>query len=310
MRVVFMGTPDFAVPSLEALVEAGYQVALVVTQPDRPKGRGKKAAFSPVKESALNLGLPLLQPEQVRGDDFLNQLKSYCPDVVVVVAYGRILPPAVLALPKFGCINVHASLLPNYRGAAPIHRAIINGESLTGITTMYMDEGLDTGDIILQKETPISRTDTVGDLHDRLAADGADLLVETLALTVQGLAPRAPQTGESSYAPMLTLQDELIEWQEPAETIYNRIRGLNPWPGARTYLDGKVLKIWRAEVFDEVNSQGFPGQILGVRREGLLVCASGNSLLITELQFQGSKRLSTADYLRGHKTPEGCLGGG
>ncbi|MCL2766549.1 MAG: methionyl-tRNA formyltransferase [Peptococcaceae bacterium] len=305
MRVVFMGTPDFAVPSLKALVEAGYQVQLVVTQPDRPKGRGKKTTFSPVKEYAIRQCLPVLQPEQVRGEEFLTQLSNYNPDVVVVVAYGRILPAKVLSLPKLGCINVHASLLPAYRGAAPIHRAIINGEELTGITTMYMDEGLDTGDMILKQEMPIDRKDTVGDLHDRLAAIGADLLVETLGLIANDCAPRTPQTGVSSYAPILTNQDELIDWRKPAVEIFNQIRGLNPWPGARTYLEGKVLKIWGSEVLHEEHSPTPPGRVFDVRREGLLVSTGKNVLLITELQFQGAKRLLAADYLRGNKAPVG-----
>ena len=307
MRVVFMGTPDFAVPTLKAIVEAGYHVAAVVTQPDRPKGRGKKMAFSPVKEYALTMDLPVLQPEQVRGEEFLNQLSGYNPDVVVVVAYGRILPPTVLSLPKFGCINVHASLLPEYRGAAPIHRAIINGGQLTGVTTMYMDEGLDTGDMILRRESPIGPADTVGDLHDRLAVIGADLLVETLGLVAGGAAPRTPQTGESTYAPMLTITDELIDWNKPAWVINNQIRGLNPWPGARTYLDGKVLKVWRSVVAEEEFPQGAPGQVVGVKREGMLVKTGEKTLLITELQFQGAKRLSAADYLRGHEAPIGKI---
>ena len=307
MRVAFMGTPDFAVPSLQALVAGGHMVAPVVTQPDRPRGRGKKLAFSSVKECALSLSLPLLQPEQVRGEEFLASLKSYNPEVAVVAAYGLILPPAVLSLPHYGCINVHASLLPQYRGAAPIHRVIINGETLTGVTTMYMDEGLDTGDMILKKEIPISRTDTVGELHDRLAVAGADLLLETLDLVAEGKAPRIPQAGPSTYAPMLTVMDELLDWSEPAENIYNRIRGLNPWPGARAYLDGKVLKIWSAVIINETDSQAPPGQILGVRQEGLWVNAGEDSLLITELQFQGAKRLSTAAYLRGHPAPTGTF---
>ena len=305
MKIAFMGTPDFAVPSLQALVAAGHTVAPVVTQPDRPKGRGKKLAFSSVKECALSLSLPLLQPETARGEDFLASLKSYDPEVAVVAAYGLILPPAALAVPKYGCINVHASLLPQYRGAAPIHRAIINGETLTGITTMYMDEGLDTGDMILKKEIPISRTDTVGALHDRLAAAGAELLLQTLDLVAQGKAPRTPQTGPSTYASMLTQKDELLDWSEPAEKIYNRIRGLDPWPGARTYLEGKAVKIWGASIINERDQQAPPGQILGERKEGLWVNAGEDSLLITELQFQGAKRLSTAAYLRGHPTPTG-----
>lgn len=307
MRVVFMGTPDFAVPSLMALVEAGHTVQAVVTQPDRPKGRGKKQAFPPVKEAASRFDLPVLQPARVREPDFLAQLSNYAPEIIVVVAYGQILPPAMLALPKHGCVNVHASLLPSYRGAAPVHRAVINGEKITGVTTMFLDEGLDTGDMILKKEVPIQAEDTVGDLHDRLSAAGARLLIDTLDLISRGQAPRTPQTGVSSYAALLTAADELINWDKPAEEINNLVRGMNPWPGARTYLGEKVLKIWRAKALADTKMPARPGQVVGTAREGLLVGTGRGLLLITELQMQGAKRMSAADFLRGRSALPGTI---
>ncbi|OPX88896.1 methionyl-tRNA formyltransferase [Pelotomaculum sp. PtaB.Bin117] len=307
MRVVFMGTPDFAVPSLKALVEAGHDVRAVITQPDRPKGRGKKYAPPPVKEAAQSLKLPVLQPAQVKEPEFIEQLRSYSPEVIVVVAYGRILPPAILSLPEHGCVNVHASLLPKYRGAAPIHRAVINGEKVTGITTMFIDEGLDTGDMILKEKVPILGEDTVGDLHDRLSVAGARLLVETLDMIGRGRAPRIPQTGESSYAPVLTGADELIIWDKPAQDIYNLIRGMNPWPGARTYLGEKMLKIWRAGVLDDEQTLACPGRVMGTVREGVLVGTGRGLLVITELQMQGAKRMSAADFLRGTPAPLGVI---
>lgn len=306
MRVIFMGTPDFAVPTLRDLVEAGHDVAAVVTQPDRPKGRGKKETPPPVKETAQELEIPVFQPPRIKDPDFIELLRGLSPEVIVVVAFGRILSPDILSLPRYGCVNVHASLLPKYRGAAPIHWAVINGEKETGVTTMYMDEGLDTGDMILKEAVPIGEEDTVGAVHDRLAALGARLLVKTLALIRQGRAPRAPQTGEFSYAPMLKAEDELIGWDQPARDIYNRIRGMNPWPGARTTLSGKVLKIWRAAV-EEGKNASVPGQVIAVGRDGLVVSAGSGLLRITELQLQGARRLNAGDFLRGNPVPEGTV---
>jgi len=307
MRVVFMGTPDFAVPSLKALVEDGHDVRAVVTQPDRPKGRGKKYTPPPVKEAAQALSLPVIQPVQIKDPDFIGLLRSYAPEVIVVVAYGRILPPAVLSLPEYGCINVHASLLPKYRGAAPIHRAVINGEKETGITTMFMDEGLDTGDMILKEKVPIHEEDTAGDVHDRLAEVGARLLIETLDMIRQGRAPRVPQKGEASYAPMITGTDELIEWDKPARDIFNLIRGMNPWPGARTYLGNKMLKVWRAQILKDDELLARPGRVMGTVRDGILVGTGKGLLVITELQMQGAKRMSAADFLRGTPAPLGMI---
>lgn len=307
MRVVFMGTPDFAVPTLKALVEAGHDVPAVVTQPDRPKGRGKKETPPPVKETAQSLKIPVIQPLRVKDPDFINLLKGLSPAVIVVVAFGRILPPDILSLPKYGCINVHASLLPKYRGSAPIHRAVINGEKETGITTMHMDEGMDTGDMILREAVPIHEEDTVGTVHDRLAVVGARLLVETLDLIGQGRAPRVPQVGNPSYAPMLKAEDELIRWDRTARDIFNHIRGMNPWPGARTTLSGRVLKIWRAAAPEEDGNSVGPGRVVSGGREGFVVGTGNGRLTVTELQLQGAKRMNAADFLRGNPVPEGTI---
>jgi methionyl-tRNA formyltransferase len=299
MRVIFMGTPDFAVPALRALAEADYDLVAVVTQPDRPKGRGKKNTSPPVKEAAVSLKIPIFQPAKIKDPDFISALRDLSPDIIVVVAYGRILPKDILTLPGYGCINVHASLLPKYRGAAPIHWAVINGEKLTGITTMFMDEGLDTGDMILRETVPIHDDDNVGALHDRLAVLGADLLIKTLSLLRCGRAVRQPQAGESSYAPMLKAEDELILWDRPARDSYNQIRGMDPWPGARTTMHGKVLKIWRAELLEGNGSAFIPGQIISAGSDGIIVQTGKGRLKISELQLQGAKRLCSADFLRG-----------
>ena len=307
MRVIFMGTPDFAVPSLRALAEADYDLVAVVTQPDRPKGRGKKNTSPPVKEAAVSLKIPIFQPAKIRDPDFICALRDLSPDVIVVVAYGRILPKDILTLPEYGCINVHASLLPKYRGAAPIHWAVINGEKLTGITTMFMDEGLDTGDMILRETVPIHDDDNVGALHDHLAVLGAELLIKTLGLLRCGCAARLPQAGESTYAPMLKAEDELILWEMPAGDIHNQIRGMDPWPGARTTLHGKVLKIWRAVLLEGNGSAFTPGQIISAGSDGIIVQAGKGRLKISELQLQGAKRLYSSEFLRGTPLARGTV---
>jgi len=307
MRAIFMGTPDFGVPTLKALVEAGHDVPAVVTQPDRPRGRGKKETPTPVKETAQAFKIPVFQPSRVKDPDFIDLLQGFSPEVIVVVAFGRIMPPDILFLPKYGCINVHASLLPKYRGAAPIHWAVINGEKETGITTMYMDEGLDTGDMILREALPIHGEDTMGAIHDRLTVLGARLLVETLHLIGQGQAPRVPQVGFSSYAPMLKTGDELIRWDRQARDIFNHIRGMNPWPGARTTLSGRVLKIWRAAAPEEGGAAVEPGRVISGGRDGIVVGTGDGRLRITELQLQGAKRLQAVEFLRGTPVPEGTL---
>jgi methionyl-tRNA formyltransferase len=310
MRIIFMGTPDFAVPSLQALVRAGHTAALVITQPDRPQGRGRRLQPPPVKKAAQVLDLPVWQPHGLKDPEVVARLRESDPEVIVVAAYGKILPGAVLQLPPRGCINVHASLLPRYRGAAPIHWAVIDGAGETGITTMYMNEGLDTGDMILQRSIKIGSDDTVGAVHDRLAQLGADLLVETLALVERGEAPREPQEDhKSSYAPPLTRADELVNWNKPAPDIYNQIRGLNPWPGARTFWDGQVLKIWGARVSGEQAPPGSaPGLVLKVDYEkGILVAAGDATLWLTEVQLQGGRRLTAGDFLRGRSIQPGSL---
>ncbi|MDQ0285783.1 methionyl-tRNA formyltransferase [Desulfofundulus luciae] len=308
MRVVFMGTPGFAVPALKALVGAGYPVVGVVTQPDRPKGRGKKIQPSPVKQAALHMGLPVLQPVRVRDAAFVEQLKQLGPEVIVVAAFGQILPPSILHLPPRGCINIHASLLPRYRGAAPIHRAIMNGERETGVTIMLMDEGLDTGDILLQQAVVINEADNAGAIHDRLAQLGAELLLQTLNLLKQGrLHPRPQEDSLATYAPPLTREDEIIDWERPARDLYNQIRGLDPWPGARTWWGEKVLKVWRAGVKEEAAPKGaLPGQVIAAGEE--LVVATGRGCLsLQEVQLQGGRRLPVAEFLRGHPLAPGTV---
>ncbi len=307
MRIVYMGTPDFAVPCLEKIVQMGHQVAAVVTQPDRPKGRGRKLQPSPVKLAAQKHGLKIYQPEKIKTEEFYKLLKSLQPELIVVVAYGKILPAKILSLPPLGCVNVHASLLPKYRGSAPLHWAIINGEKQTGVTTMYMDEGMDTGDMILKKSIEIHPDATVGELHDRLSVLGAELLEETLKLIEQGKAPRIPQDdGEASYAPMLKREHERIDWTLPAIKIKNHVRGMNPWPGCYTTLDGKVLKVWRVDVIDK-NTPHKPGTVVAVEQDSILVQTGMGMVSLLELQLQGGKRLVTADFLRGRPLSPGIV---
>ncbi|ACV63126.1 methionyl-tRNA formyltransferase [Desulfofarcimen acetoxidans DSM 771] len=311
MKTVFMGSPDFAVPSLEKLYKMGFDIAGVVTQPDRPKGRGKKLLPTPVKIFAQSAGLKIFQPEKIKTPEFIRLLRNLSPQVIVVVAFGQLLSPELLQIPQFGCINVHASLLPKYRGAAPIHRAVINGEKVTGVTTMYMDEGLDTGDMILSQELPVEKQDTVGMVHDRLAVLGAEVLERTLQLVDDGEAPRQKQQDSSAtYAPLLTKADEIINWHSSAREICNHIRGMNPWPGTCTYLDGQVIKIWQATYGKRlVDAIGLPGQVMASDAGGIIIQAGQDQVCIKELQLQCCKRMMTADFLRGKQIPEGrCLG--
>jgi len=291
------------------LIDAGHEVVAVVTQPDRPKGRGKRPAPPAVKEVALRHGLPVWQPERVREPGVADALAGLQPEAIVVVAFGQILPRDILALPPAGCINVHASLLPRYRGAAPIHWAVINGEKETGVTTMFMDEGLDTGDIILQAAIPIGPDDNVGLVHDRLARLGGELLVRTLELVAAGKAPRLPQNPDlATYAPLLRPEDEIIDWKRPAEAIRNLVRGMDPWPGARTTLDGRVLKIWRVRVLADGWAEGVPGEILAAdEARGILVRAGDGVVAIETLQAAGGKRLDGRAFLRGHRVPVGAV---
>lgn len=305
MRVVFMGTPEFAVPALEALIQNGYPVVLVVTQPDRPKGRRGRVTPPPVKEVAVAHGIPVLQPVRLKDPVFLEELRRKDPEVIVVVAYGKILPLEVLALPKYGCINVHASLLPKYRGAAPVQRALMNGERETGITTILMDEGMDTGDILLQRPLVVGEDESFGSLYGRLAHLGAEVLLETLKLLEAGNLPRRPQEhGRANFAPPLAPGDEIISWDRPAQVISNQVRALDPFPGARTLWQGRILKVWRAKPV-RGSFAAVPGEVLETGPEGILVRAGEGAVLIQELQLAGGRRLPAAAFLRGHQLPKG-----
>lgn len=309
MKLVFMGTSDFAVPCLTRLAQQ-HDVVAVFTQPDKPKGRGMKLQSTPVKAEALNLGIPVYQPNRIRDDESLNILKELNPDGIIVVSYGQILPKTILELPHLGCINVHASLLPHYRGAAPIHWAILNGETETGVTTMHMDAGLDTGDMILKAVCPITDEITVGELHDLLALQGADLLTETLALMEAGNAPRMPQDIEAgTYAPMIGRELSEIDWSWEAQKICNRIRGLDPWPSAQSTLLGTRFKLFRASAIPKEHCQE-PGTVLQVNPEGLLIAAGRHAVLIQEIQGDGSKRMPVSAYILGRKIAVGARFGG
>jgi len=308
--LVFMGTPDFAVPSLRALVESEFRILRVVTQPDRPRGRGNKLTPGPVKAYALKQGLEILQPEKIRDQVFVGLIRELDPDFIVVVAFGRILPGVVLEIPRLGCVNVHASLLPRLRGAAPVHWAVMNGEPQTGVTTMLMDEGLDTGDILLQEETVIGPDDNAGVVHDRLAELGASLLVRTLDRMAAGeLVPRPQDETRATYAPPLRREHEVIDWTRPAKEIKNQVRGLDPWPGAHAVLDGQVLKVWRAEVAGDQDG-GRPGQVLRADPvHGLVVGTGAGAVRLLEVQPAGRRRVRVEDFLRGCPLPPGKVFG-
>ena len=319
MRIVFMGTPDFSVPALKALVEAGHQVIAVVTQPDKPKGRGKEVQMTPVKIQAMEYGIPVYQPAKVREASFVEVLKGLEADVYVVIAFGQILPKAVLELPKYGCSNIHASLLPKYRGAAPIQWCVIDGERETGITTMMMDVGLDTGDMLEKAVIPIEEKETGGSLHDKLSMAGGDLILSTLKKLEEGTLVRTPQTDEGTcYAKMLTKSLGDIDWNQGAVSIERLIRGLNPWPSAYTMWNGKTIKIWAADVIagreaaDFLSESGVPaetgtapGTVVCSDKRGLVVCTGGGLLSIRELQMEGKKRMDTPAFLRGYPIPAG-----
>jgi methionyl-tRNA formyltransferase len=314
LKAVFMGTPDFAVPSLTKMIgDPEIEIVGVVTQPDRPRGRGNKMTPSPVKRLALDCGLDLFQPESINTPQSYSKVAEWDPEVIVVVAFGQILKPHILELPPLECINVHASLLPRYRGAAPIHWAVINGERKTGVTTMYMDQGMDTGDIILQEELAIGELETTGEVHDRLARLGADVLLRTLHLIREGQAPRSPQDdSKASYAPLLTREHEVIDWGLSAAQIVNHIRGLNPWPGSFTTWKGKTIKLWRAHVWDNGKNaaRGLAGQVVIAGKEGIIVQTGKGLIAITELQMQNRSRLDAESFLRGNSMKPGEILGG
>ena len=318
MKIIFMGTPDFSVGTLEALVQAGHEVVLAVTQPDKPKGRGGKMQYTPVKEAAIRHQIPVFQPKRVRALDCVEELRKYQADVIVVIAFGQILPKEILEMTPYGCINVHASLLPKYRGAAPIQWAVIDGEEVSGVTTMQMDEGLDTGDMLLKTEVVLDEKETGGSLHDKLAEAGANLCVRTLKELEEGTVKPEKQ-GESTteYARMLDKSLGEIDWNQDAAAIERLIRGLNPWPSAYTDWDGKTMKIWQAEVCggegagnetaDEkrAGSENKPGTIVHVEKDGFYVQTGEGVLKITELQIPGKKRMDAGAFLRGYSIRTG-----
>ena len=304
MKVVFLGTPDFAVPSLQGLVTDGHEVALVITQPDRPAGRGQRHRPSPIKKFASQSGLPLFQPQDVNAAESLAAIKEAGPDVIVVAAFGQKLGRAILELPPHGCINVHASLLPRWRGAAPIQRAIMAGDEITGVTIMLMDEGWDTGDIICQREVPIEPDETGGSLHDKLAKEGAELLLEALTAIASGKAVPKPQNHQEAVtAPKLSREEQVINWSAPAVVIERLVRALAPWPGAQTCHRGRPLKIWAASLHP--CPQANPGEISSIEDEGFVVSCGEGGLLISGLQPANKERMSGRDYINGYQLQVG-----
>ncbi len=307
MKVIFMGTPDFAVPTLLALKESKHQVIAVVTQPDKPKGRGKEMQPPPVKIAAAEAGIPVFQPVKVREEAFVNQIKEWGPDAIIVAAFGQLLPKAILEIPKYGCINVHASLLPKYRGAAPIQYAVINGEKASGVTAMYMEEGLDTGDILKQKEIALEEKETGDSLHNKLAMLGGELILSVLEELENGTAIRIPQKDEEAcYVKMLKKEMGHINFAMPAIQIERLIRGLNSWPSAYTYMNGKTLKIWEADVLEE-EYQGEAGEIVGITKEQVLVKTGKGTLSLKEVQLEGKKRMEISAFLRGFPLKIGAI---
>ena len=306
MKILFMGTPEFAVPSLTLIYESAHELVGVVTAPDKPVGRGLKIKPSPIKQKALEFDLQLFQPIDLKDSEFSPEIRKLNPDLFVVVAF-RILPPEVFELPPQGTINLHSSLLPKYRGAAPINWAIINGEKETGVTTIMIQQKVDTGDIILQKKVQIGDDETAGELHDKLANLGAELLLESINLIAAGNASPKIQTGTGTKAPKLTKELGLINWDEPSGQIRNLIRGLNPYPGAYTFLNSKLIKLFRAQLIENSNSDHRPGEITGVDpRNGLIQIATGSgNLQVTELQPEGKRRMTAAEYLKGYQLKVG-----
>lgn len=305
MKIVYMGTPDFSVPPLEAMINAGHDILLVVTQPDKPKGRGKEVQMTPVKECALKYGIPVFQPVRIKTGEAVAELKKYEADVYVVAAFGQILSKEILDMPRLGCFNIHASLLPKYRGAAPIQWAIIDGEKETGVTIMRMEEGLDTGDIVSKTVLPIGEEETGESLHDKLSAAGAELLMQTLPEIENGTAAFEKQREEdSSYAKMLSKSMGLIDWNQPAVRIERLVRGLNSWPSAYTYLEGKTCKIWEAKAAGE-STAGEAGVVERVEKDCVHVSTGDGCLIVYSLQLEGKKRMAVRDFMLGHKLDGG-----
>ncbi|SDF07746.1 methionyl-tRNA formyltransferase [Fontibacillus panacisegetis] len=312
MNIVFMGTPDFAVPSLESLIKEGYNVVGVVTQPDRPQGRKKILTPTPVKEAALKYGLPVLQPQRMRSPEAVEELAALSPDLIVTAAYGQILPAAVLEMPQYGCLNVHGSLLPKYRGGAPIQRSIINGEKETGITLMYMAEGLDTGDMIAKSVVPIEDKDTSGTIFEKLSIAGAKLLIEQLPRVLDGTADRIPQNDEeSTYARNLSREDERIDWSASSREVFNRVRGLVPFSGGFTLWNEEVFKIWEIAKPTQAgvgsSSGEVPGTVLHLSGDGIEVKTGDGSVLLTRVQPAGKKTMETSEFIRGGLMKKGTV---
>lgn len=312
MKVIFMGTPEFSVGTLEALIEAGHEVVLAVTQPDKPKGRGGKMQYPPVKETALKYDIPVYQPKKIREEACIEELRKYQADIMVVIAFGQILPQAILDMTPYGCVNVHASLLPKYRGAAPIQWAVINGEKVSGVTTMQMDAGLDTGDMLLKTEVVLDEKETGGSLHDKLAEAGARLCVETLkGLEAHAITPEKQGESPTEYARMLDKSLGKIDWTRPAEEIERLIRGLNPWPSAYTDWTGKTMKIWEAQVINQEEARAAqqeaakPGTVVKVEKDGFLVRTGKDLLKVCALQIPGKKRMDAGAFLRGYQVEAG-----
>lgn len=301
MNIIFMGTPEFAVPCLERLIQDGHTVSLVVTQSDKPKGRGQKLTPPPVKVCALSHNIPVLQPKTLKSEEVQVTLRQYNAAVMVVVAYGKILPKTVLDMPKFGCINVHASLLPAYRGAAPIQWAVLNGERKSGVTTMFMDVGLDTGDMLLKSTCEIDENMTAGELHDVLSVQGAELLSETLKQLEKGTLQRVPQIGESCYAPMLSKSLCALDFSKTASELHNQVRGLNPWPTATATVGGNVLKIHKTRVINQKSE--YAANMIVTTAPFVVSCGDNTLLELLEVQAQGGKRMAAVDYFRGHPIP-------
>lgn len=306
MRIVFMGTPDFAVPSLDMLVKEGYEVVAAVTQPDKPQGRGKKIAPHPVTKYAIENGIKLLQPAKIKTQEFAEEIRALQPDLIITVAYGKILPDYFLNIPSLGCINVHGSLLPKHRGAAPIQWSILEGDTVTGITTMYMDVGIDTGDMLLKEEVEIPGDMTAGELFDKLSIVGARTLKKTLEQLKEGTLQRTPQRHEeATFTTMLTKEMGLIDWNKTAREIHNRVRGTNPQPGAYTFYKGERLRMWKTSIADEAANNDKPGTICEVSKSGIVTATGKGLLVIKELQADSSRRMTVDEYIRGHSIDEG-----
>ncbi len=306
MDIVFMGTPEFAVPCLERLIKDGHNVKGVFTQPDKPKGRGHKMQFPPVKECAVNAGIDVYQPLKMRDGEALSIIKELNPELIIVVAYGKILPQDILDFPKYGCINMHASVLPSYRGAAPIQWCVLNGEKVSGVTAMQMDAGLDTGDMLLTKTVEIGENDTAGDLHDRLSVLGADVMAETIELILSDfLKPEKQNDAESNYAPMLTKELCPIDWNETSDKVHNKVRGLSPWPVATARLNDKTVKIHKTLVYENRNGQ--PGEVIESDKKLIICCGNSTAVEIVTLQLEGKKAMNADDFLRGNPIPKGTI---